>query len=465
MVQPTGTLRPLPYALKDSEDMESVVGSGGVSELSLDDWATEDADERVDIVLNISLNEYVALASTIDVGRDIAYGDNSIYLWWVWVRSLISMSICDAVTACINDPESGVMQAILEQITLTDGDSSIENGQSQGDLIIGTTANPTCSLDMLWGGIESVIERANQNNIDVLEQLEVSTNTFEWVAEVAGGLFGVELPVIQSLMDWAQFIQDSILENYEAEITTAYLEELQCDLFCLSKSNCELTPEILVDYFYDRLSSVLTIGSLLSDTAEFIITGSWSGTEIADVFFLSQFAFRAQLGRWFEDIAFGSIDLDMRLGFTNPSDNWILLCDECLTEIVVTFGGGGYSDYTIDNGSLDSGVGNPLPSAKYEVQGTTDIVTVTVNLPESSQVTEVAMDAIGSLNRNTIRMMVEDSLGEQTFVENTLFFLTGWNTYSVEGDWEDIVLVEFQSAVTAGATDQQWIDNLTVKYA
>ncbi len=337
MTSPTGTTRNLPYPLKNTEDMESVVGSETILNIDLSDWSNSDPDIKVPIILNLSLNEYVALASTVDVGRDIAYGDNSIYLWWLWVRSLESMTICDAIIDCINDDESGVMEAILQNITLTDGDSAIDNGQSQGDLIFAEGANPTCDYDTMWGGIESVINRANQNNLDVLQALEVATNLQEWVADVAGGLFGIELPVVQSLMDWAEFVQNSIMENYEAQITNEYLEELQCDLFCISQEQCELTPQRLVDYFYARLNSQLTIGSLLNETAQFILTGVWSGTEIADVMFLAQFAFRAQLGRWFEDIAFGSIDLDMRLGYTDANDNWELLCDTCQWESVLDF--------------------------------------------------------------------------------------------------------------------------------
>ena len=179
-----GSIRPLPWRLKFTEDMDSSTADESISFNTLTDWSTTDSDERVDIVLNLSLNEYVAIANTIDVGRDIAYGDNSIAIWWLWVRSLQDMSICDAIIACINDPDSGVAQKILETLTLTTGSDETENGQSQADLELGGDENPTCSSDIHWGGLESVIERANQNNIDSLERLEVATNDFEFVAEV-----------------------------------------------------------------------------------------------------------------------------------------------------------------------------------------------------------------------------------------------------------------------------------------
>ena len=246
---------------------------------------------------------------------------------------------CNDVLACITNPETGIMQAIIDSVSLQTSEQYRENGQSQSGLILGSGVNPACDLDILWGGIRSVIDLANDNNIDVLQVLEVVTNPYEFVQEVILGIFGVELPVIQSIVDWVAWVQDNILENYEAEITTAYLNEVMCDLFCLTRDSCQLTPETLTNYFYTRLGSSLTIGSLLDETITFLIGGVWVGTQIADVFFLSQFAFRAQLGKWFRLIGFLSVDTDFRIGANTPDNDWAILCTDCPDEtlVVVTF--------------------------------------------------------------------------------------------------------------------------------
>jgi len=239
------------------------------------------------------------------------------------------MDFCQLIIDCINDPDSGTLQAILDQLSKTNTGDGRGTGQNQKDIILGSGNNPACDSDVLFGGIVNVIERANENNLDALQALEVATNTGEWVAEVAGGLFGVEVPIVQSLAEWALYIQASVLENYEAQITNQYLEELQCDLFCLVKDSCELTPQVLVDYFFSRLQSQLTFESLINESLQFIFLGAWAGTELADVFFLSQFVFRAQLGVWFDFVAFTSVDLDMRLGMNDPDSDWTLLCTDC----------------------------------------------------------------------------------------------------------------------------------------
>jgi len=328
MTQPTGSVRRLGQRLSNSANTESDTPSDSILITTLTDWSEPDPNVKIPIVLDLSLNEYVALANSIDVGRDIAYGDNSILIWFIWVRALQSMAICDAIIACIEDEQSGVAQAIVNVVNNSSSTELIDSAQGQNDLILGDGNNPTCDFDILWGGVNNLVDQLDVNNLDALEILEVATNSAEWVSEVLANVLGVKPPIIGAALEWGTFIQDSILENYEAQITVAYMDTLKCDLFCLAKFNdCELTAEMLVDYFFGRLASVLTFQSLLNESLEFIFLGVWTGTEIADAMMLSQLVFRAQFGSWFKSINFRKIDLDIRLGYDDPSDDWELLCD------------------------------------------------------------------------------------------------------------------------------------------
>jgi len=83
-------IRVLPFPLKNPTVIGGIVGSGeNESPFDVLQWVTSDPDERVTVELQLSLNEYVALASSIDVGRDIAYGTESQYVWWLWTRAFI----------------------------------------------------------------------------------------------------------------------------------------------------------------------------------------------------------------------------------------------------------------------------------------------------------------------------------------------------------------------------------------
>lgn len=326
MTSPTGSIRPLKFPLRRSADNESQTPNAPeVSLLSLDGWQTSDSDERVDIVLNLSLNEYVALSTCIDVGRDIAYGDNSIYLWWIWVRSIVSLNICESVLDCIEN-DADVRDAINQLVMSQTSQLWLDNAQSQANDVLGSGNNPTCDLDILWGGINFLIDRANQNNIDVLEIFEAVTNNFELLSLIFPNTAEDGTSLINAGLDWVAWMQDNIIENYEANVTEGYLDDLKCDLFCLAQEDCILTPKMLTDYFFDRVSSSLTFESLFSATVSYLLAGTWSGTQIPDVFFLSQFALRAQVGGLLDFIGFVDIDKDMRIGFTDPSSAWSVLC-------------------------------------------------------------------------------------------------------------------------------------------
>lgn len=234
------------------------------------------------------------------------------------------VDICQLIIDCIEDETTGVADTIIN--LYNDSDSVLDMAKNQRDLLLADGNNPTCDKDMWYGGIDNLVRSLHENNQDSLQILEVATNVFEWLANVAAGIFGIEAPVLQSMADWALFIQQSILENYEAQWTQQYRETITCDLWCIATENCEITPQQLVNYFFERLGSQLTFDSLLTESLEFLVLGVWVGTEIVDAMMLSQLVFRAQFGRWFADVAFNSIDLDIRLGFDNPSTDWQLLC-------------------------------------------------------------------------------------------------------------------------------------------
>lgn len=236
---------------------------------------------------------------------------------------------CESIIACINNPNSGVSDAILN--IFNEALAVLSLAQSQGENSLGGENNPTCNKDMWYGGIDNLVNSINEHNQDALQILEVSTNVYEWVGQVATGVFGIEAPIFQSMLDWGAFVQQSIMENYEAQWTQQYRETITCDLLCIAMDNCELTPELLINYFYGRLNSQLTFRSLLDESLGFIFLGTWSGTEIVDAMILSQLAIRAQLGRWFELIAFNSLDTDVRLGFNDASNDWELICDDCVS--------------------------------------------------------------------------------------------------------------------------------------
>lgn len=330
MTSPTGNVRKLPYPLSNPQNIGSSATDSSPSLLSLDGWETENNNERVNVVLSLSLNEYIALATCIDIGRDIAYGENSDYIWWLWSRAIVSIDICQSIIDCINNPESGVATAITD-ITLNQSASEYRDyGQSENDSNLALATNPTCDPDIVWSQCYQLIEYFHEVNLEIFTQLEVATNNYELLANVVGDITGLDESSIDAVLGWGEYILENIVENYEVQATIAYRETLACELFCIALENdCEITPRMGYDILKNRLSSAITLESLIDDALLYIVTGSWSGSEIADVMFFSQFSFRSMLGLLLRKIGYNDTQLRLAVAVNDANDDWILICDEC----------------------------------------------------------------------------------------------------------------------------------------
>lgn len=324
MTSPTGNVRQLNFPLNRSGDLLSDIPNIPIiNELTLQ-WQTTDPDERIIVTMELSLNEYIALATSVDVGRDIAYGDNSLYIWWLWVRSINSMSICDYVADCIENSES------VKNALLANEQQNIGYNSPASNLISNSTSliNPTdCDYDEIWGNAVALWSNINKTNIDALEVLKTETNKLAVLADAISAI-----PVLGSLpVDEAINFIDQVatwsLENYESALTVELETQITCDLFCLMKENCEFSFEQLFQYFQNYFTEDLSVYTLLQYMTW--MTGiAPTGTPI--VYLLSMFqlyiAGIAETYLYINSVEFYAISA--QLG--EPDDDWEILCD-CMT--------------------------------------------------------------------------------------------------------------------------------------
>lgn len=341
MTQPTGSERKLPYPLKDTLDLESVVGSGGVDFLSLDGW-TADPEERQNIILNISLDEYVALASTIDVGRDIAYGDNSIYIWWLWVRSLFAMDICQAVSDCIDSTP-----AIQQQIATYSNSSAITQTTPEQQEILDTDlfgGQDPCDNDEIFGMTLQMTDLLNQISEDVLEQFVTAFAIPGRIGDIIEAIPGLGILPYDDLLQMFEKLAEQVNDSYVAAYDVQIREDIACDLFCIGQQNCTLTLEQARDYFQDKIITAVSNSNFLS-IVEDIIANNWLGEQ------------SIYMMHWFilDTIIFGGEILGIDTNrvvttiasyFNDPDSDWSTLCDPCSTWEETW-------DFTVESGASD----------------------------------------------------------------------------------------------------------------
>lgn len=243
------------------------------------------------------------------------------------------MDFCQMIIDCIDDEESGVGARIAELVATITEDTLRETAQSYNNVPLAVNFNPTCDKDILFGQCTQLVEYLHQQNLEFLRVLEVVTNIAEQVATIIGAISGAKGQTVSAVVEWITFVQNSIAENYEAQVTLAYKEECACALFCLAQQNsCIIDPAEIYRVWRERLVSAVTIDSLFNETVDFLVAGVWTGTEIADVMFFAQLAFRSQIGQYIEAIAYSDIDIRLAVYSNDPDPDWVILCDECPVE-------------------------------------------------------------------------------------------------------------------------------------
>ena len=342
MTSPTGTIRPIRYPLNRSDDLESTTpNTPPIENLTLDGWVTNDPDERVPIVLDVSLNEYVALATCVDVGRDIAYGDNSIYLWWLWVRSLLGMDLCDLILECML-----TNQDIQEAIANYSGGSNINNTTVENpvNLATGIIDNPpNCDDDIIYGMTTQLVEFADRLCKDLFEQIDASQLASVNVGYILKLIPVVETLPIDELFELTDKLVDDLETGYLSASTQLLKTEIACDLFCIAKdNNCQLTLEDVRDYFETKSGVVFTytdVGTFIVD----FINGTFIGNAIyygMNTLLFQIFAF----GGKFLEYLFEDYLRVISSMYNDPNPDWLTDCDPCVSTWTHTF------DFTVNDG-------------------------------------------------------------------------------------------------------------------
>lgn len=310
----------------------------------------EDPDERTIVPIKMSLHEYTALLSAVDVGAAIAWTNDALKVYYILVRSLQvpPMAICEQFIECIEDDED-VKQA-LRDFVINDEDISNYFSQKVLSLTTGQIVGPLfpgdCDNGVIAGRMVAIVERMDGINTDFLEIVEVGTNDEERAAAVLDAIPGISELGIGKLFDFVQGILEDFAENYAAAVTEEWKDEVEEDLYCLAKSRpeCDLTFEDLFAYFQNRAGSGLTIGSVISQVINFIIDGDFNTDEL-----VVSGMYALQIGTILAAQKFAGMTLQTMGGLTrdaSPSTKWEDW-DECVDPLpgCVSFLGGNQGTY------------------------------------------------------------------------------------------------------------------------
>lgn len=449
-------------------------------------------------VLNVTNDERTKLWSGLLAGLDLLYPDEFLDLSQLWLQmteypntfppatGACSVDLCQLIIDCINDPGSELSSVITNLIQNNTLESSRDYGQSQNNSDMSSDVNPTCDLDILFGQAMQLVDYLDQQNTDFFEILEASTNFYDFLADVIGDVTVIDETSIDAGLAWIQFIQDSIAENYAAQVTTAYKEQLACDIFCVARNyDCAITPALLYDIMADRLESTITVEGVIWDVLAFLVDGTWTGSQIADFMFYSQFALRSMLGRYFERLAWNDIRTRLAIYGNDPNSDWTVLC-ECSGKIC--FDMTDVSGLYLQAGVQDTTFGHPDDSIK----STNSSVTVFPVNAGSNLAFKTTIQAMYEFDQDVTIENVSFEIYSNTRINGSNTGQTGrfivltdsddnvldswsggssvyqsWQAINESFNQSGVRKVWFGTAVTTGLPDSSgnvWLDNCCIDY-
>jgi len=359
--------RPLPYPLDDSEYSEYTENNAGTPvNITPDFFPYDEPDTEIDLHIRMSMSQFTAIASAIDIGCDIGYGERSYELWRTWTKSLIGVITamnCDDVADCVESELSSGNQALINQLFET----TIQNGFGNPNRInptqttvydrnlvgaLGTDIVPleNCNLDALWSGLRyGIVSRLDDSGRDLLEDLTAIPNVAERLT-----VFIDVIPVIGDLVEGlalqiTEIIPD-LLDLYNSHSSEEVLDEIACDLFGLVCSLCRYpTFEELFNYYNSHaISGIPSLTTATLQTiAEYVLDAATqpAGLTYHTIMVWELFVLNTQAA-W-NGLNGTQAIKDMALvGEDFMSDNWKDLCDDCGENYaVVTY------DYTQSQGT------------------------------------------------------------------------------------------------------------------
>lgn len=254
---------------------------------------------------------------------------------------------CDSVAECIETSqavidalEQNLINSINNSTSVQQAINNVYNPYNPGALpetIRGKNILPPitgCDPDELWGCVSYLIDYMHTNNLDAFEQFETITNAAERLSLLIGAIPILETLPVDEVIDYAETLwTDDVFEAYIANDTTAYRDSLKCGLFCYARlNNCSLSVEFVFRYFNQRISA--DSSDNLAELIAFLITGTWTGTEINDIMFAFQAMVMYYGNQFFDKIGIYPFESILALGKRNPSDAWAILCTDCGYEVL-----------------------------------------------------------------------------------------------------------------------------------
>lgn len=248
--------------------------------------------------------------------------------------NLMNPITCGMLQECLQPLFDTLRAQVLQDANFRDWGTDDPTGQplpeSSRTADQAAGSNPTCNLDILWAQCEQSIRYGVALVLDVLQVAEAATNNVELAAIFA------QVPVLDELgadaiAGYVAFIQQSIADNYEAQVTETYIQEAACELFCLCIEDCTITLERLQAIFQARVEgyfdSPMGVLSTIGDFFGYFVGNPLAGAIIADAMHLLIWAGGTLTNYFLGDVGTLTLQTVLELAVNDGNSDWTILCN------------------------------------------------------------------------------------------------------------------------------------------
>lgn len=192
--------------------------------------------------------------------------------------------------------------------------------------------NPGCDPDILYAQCIGIVQTANRMTEDFLQTWEVYNNSGEVLSDIVQAIPLVgeiaDIIGIPGMIEYANDLVDSIAENYLADYSLEYEQQLACEIFCAAKDTCVVSIDMLTNIMNARIGSALNLDNGI-DLMLSLIDMDVSGFNVADLY-LAAFFNMLKVANLILPITWGIEGyLSTIKTFNTPDDDWQELCEDC----------------------------------------------------------------------------------------------------------------------------------------
>jgi len=249
---------------------------------------------------------------------------------------------CEQLTILVQQIESLTAQVTLIQNQSFSEGNTIVVGTTVLDDIFSTAAQAATEFfetaactdadkDAVYGACNALIRHIHQNNVDFLESLSQAGNVTDQSKRLLSGIPLVGLLPLDEIADYATFIIDELLEEYNATVTEELLQIVICDLFCIAiAADCALDFADLLNYFAAKVDpSLSNATTTFLSLVQFAIAGTFAGNDYFYYLCYFQLWLAYADSEFFGNIGIQTLAMTARSGFNSPDNDWSIFCIDC----------------------------------------------------------------------------------------------------------------------------------------